>query len=400
VTIVLALCVASAAVNVRLSRVLKLLRRTGWCVRMGRTLFQGRKVRTAVKHKVSQNKSWYVDVVGNFDLDLTYISSTVIVPTDCWKEVLYRNRLADVVRFFKTRHPGSFRIYNACPECSYQPTGFRNVDGTVKLFDIRDHTPPTMNQFVEFLTDAHEFLTKAHESAVIAVHCKGGKGRTGSLVCAWLLFSRNFSPDQALSYFANKRTDQFANKLCGVETPLQVRYVHQVHKYLQSTRCWDIGGPPPHLGTPTRITLTALHFEGGLIAQPAKMGRLKVLVQCGGVNISRLVKETGYFEADVMSIPLNGVVVGGDVRVSVFTEKGLKGISALNAIKDSSNAYDARGITLFFLFHTDFLDVTLTDGSSDPSAVERLDKAHKNVKKGKHAAGSSAVLHYGIMAPF
>jgi len=225
------------------------------------------------------------------------------------------------------------------------------------------------------------------------------------------LFFQKLSPDQALEHFAIERTDQYVDKLCGVETPSQVRYVHQLYKHLQSKHRWDVGGPPPPLGTPTRITLKALHLEGGLIAQPAKMGRFKVLVQCGGVNISDLVEETDYHEADVPSIPLNGAVVGGDVRVSVFTEKGLKGFSALDAICSSSNAYDARGITLFFLFHTDFLDVTPTDGNTGPSAVEgsqpgqfrvgveHLDKAHKKAKKGKHAPGSSAVLHY-VKEPF
>jgi len=170
----------------------------------------------------------------------------------------------------------------------------------------------------------------------------------------------------------------------------------------------DIGGPPPPLGTPTRITLKALHFQDGLIAHPAKMGRLKVLVQCGGANISDLVEETVYFEADVTSVPLNGAVVGGDVRVSVFKEKGLKGTSTLDAIKSASSAYDARRIALFFLFHTDFLHLAPSEGNANSWAVEpgkfrvgveHLDRAHKGVKKGKHAAGSSVVLDYAEAQP-
>merc|ERR1719362_2580578 len=266
-----------------------------------------------------------------------------------------------------------------------------------------------MNQFVEFLTDAHEFH-QGLEGGVIAVHCKGGKGRTGSLICAWLIFFRKLQPDQAMYLFARNRTDEHVNdkKLCGVETPSQVRYIRQLHTYLESTGCRDSGGPPPPLGTPIRITLKSLHFEDGLIAHPAKMGRIKVLVQCGGVNVSDLVQETDYFEADVASIPLDDSVVGGDVRISVFAEKGLKGMSALDAIKSSSNAYNARGIKLFFLFHTDFLDLTLSHGSTTPKAVEpgkfrvgveHLDRPHKKIKKGTHVAGSSAVLHYEIAQP-
>jgi len=177
VTIIIALCVASAVVNARLSRVQRLLRRTGWCVRLCRTLCQGRKLSTAAKHKVTQNKSRYVDLAGNFDLDLTYIkkNTTVIamsVPTDDCIRGLYLNRLADVVRFFETKHSSSFRIYNACwPEYAYPVTGIEKAGGQVVRYQIQDHTPPTMNQFVEFLMDAHKFQQEL-ESAVIAVHCK------------------------------------------------------------------------------------------------------------------------------------------------------------------------------------------------------------------------------------
>jgi len=335
------------------------------------------------------------------------------MPTESCVKSGFRNRLKDVVRFFSTRHPEGFRIYNACPEYPYPDTGFVNAGGKVVHFQIQDHTPPTMAQFVEFLTDVYGFRQEVR-SSVIAVHCKGGKGRTGSLICSWLIFWRRLQPDKALYFFARNRTDEHIdnNKLCGVETPSQVRYIYQLHKYLQSKGFWDTAtppsGPPPPLGIPTRISVTALHFEDGLIAHPAKMGRIKVLVQCGGVNISDLVQETDYFEADVVSIPLNGAVVGGDVRISVFAEKGLKGMSALDAIKSSSNAYNARGIKLFFLFHTDFLDLTLSHDSTTPKAVEpgkfrvgveHLDRAHKKVKKGTHAAGSSAVLHYEIAQP-
>ena len=42
---------------------------------------------------------------------------------------------------------------------------------------------------------------------VIAVHCKGGKGRTGTMLCAWLLKSRAFQkPEEALNHFSARRT--------------------------------------------------------------------------------------------------------------------------------------------------------------------------------------------------
>ena len=70
----------------------------------------------------------------------------------------------------------------------------------------------------------------------LAVHCRGGKGRTGSFCCAWLLYSRECDDaDDALALFALERTELSLGKkkLQGVETPSQRRYVQYVHTLLQ-----------------------------------------------------------------------------------------------------------------------------------------------------------------------
>ena len=42
---------------------------------------------------------------------------------------------------------------------------------------------------VAFCADVHEFMKESPDN-VIAVHCKGGKGRTGTMICSWLLYTR------------------------------------------------------------------------------------------------------------------------------------------------------------------------------------------------------------------
>jgi len=257
---------------------------------------------------------------------------------------------------------------------------------------------------MEFLRDARE-LTDSSEHSIIAVHCRGGKGRTGSLCCAWLLYSKTeLDAEKALAAFAKRRTDRRrSKKLCGVETPSQVRYVRQLAEHLKSNGCHrDLPGLAPLCPKPA-IKLQALDFKNGLIAKPLRMGPLRVLVQCGGANVSEYVLETASVDAATQSISLDNVAVCGDVRVSVFEDLG-GDFSAFDAMTSATNVIKAKGLVLLFLFHTNFLHLhaASVDCNSHDAVqheqfavpVEQLDKAHKNVKRGKHAAGSSVVLNF------
>ena len=71
--------------------------------------------------KISQNKMRYVDKKNGFDLDLTYITPRVIAMSfpSVGLMALYRNPIAEVVRFFTAKHSTAYRIYNLCSERKY-----------------------------------------------------------------------------------------------------------------------------------------------------------------------------------------------------------------------------------------------------------------------------------------
>ena len=49
----------------------------------------------------------------------------------------------------------------------------------------------------------------ADDRNVVAVHCKGGKGRTGTMICILLVeFGVFRDADQSLEYFGQRRTDR------------------------------------------------------------------------------------------------------------------------------------------------------------------------------------------------
>lgn len=78
-----------------------------------------------------------------------------------------------------------------------------------------------LRDLVDFCEDVHEWMEK-DERNVIAVHCKGGKGRTGMMVAAWLVRSGQ-QAQQSLAYFRERRTDRsLGSKNQGVNTPSQV----------------------------------------------------------------------------------------------------------------------------------------------------------------------------------
>jgi phosphatidylinositol-3,4,5-trisphosphate 3-phosphatase/dual-specificity protein phosphatase PTEN len=133
-------------------------------------------------------------------------------------EGVYRNPLISVKKFFDRYHPGCYRLYNLCSEREYDPIKF---DNRVARFPFDDHNPPTLKLIVDFCEDVQKFLGE-DEKNVVAVHCKAGKGRTGVMICCWLLHNKAHpDSDSALKFYGDKRTKNGK----GVTIPSQRRYI-------------------------------------------------------------------------------------------------------------------------------------------------------------------------------
>lgn len=74
-----------------------------------------------------------------------------------------------------------------------------------------------------------DFLRQSDKN-VVAIHCNHGKGRTGTIICCFLLYCGQFTESSnAMIYYAKKR---FEREGLGVTQPCQIRYINYFHELL------------------------------------------------------------------------------------------------------------------------------------------------------------------------
>jgi len=266
-----------------------------------------------VRKLVSLKKRRFVG--DGFDLDLTYITPRVIAmgfPSE-GAEGVYRNPMSEVVSFLETRHREHYMVYNLCSERSYEAAKFSN---RVRLFPFDDHTPPPLRMILAMCANVKQFLDEDDEN-VVAIHCKAGKGRTGTMICAYLLFSREFATaDGALDWFAFMRT----HNRKGVTIPSQIRYVHYTEKILPLLSDFRHPRLPPantylrsvHLSCVPSFDSRGscdpyLQVHGGFLGADVVL----LTVHCDAPTFTAVPVPTGHFECGYLELE-------GDFKVIVF----------------------------------------------------------------------------------
>eukprot|EP01133_Synstelium_polycarpum_P004213 gene4213-4908_t len=156
-------------------------------------------------------------------------------PADTSVHKVFRNDINHVYTFFEGYHKDHWRIFNVAQEISYKHT---KLGGNVEVVGFEDHSPPPFLLMIHIIDQIHKWMN-ADPLNVVAVHCKAGKGRTGTIISAYLIsvlkidaydiFST--SPDtltSTIQFFNSRRSD---NAEC-VTVPSQKRYIGYYLTYL------------------------------------------------------------------------------------------------------------------------------------------------------------------------
>ncbi|XP_065197082.1 phosphatidylinositol 3,4,5-trisphosphate 3-phosphatase and dual-specificity protein phosphatase PTEN-like [Sycon ciliatum] len=259
-----------------------------------------------LKHAVSKKKRRFVE--DGFDLDLSYITPWIIAmgfPAEKIEGV-YRNHMDEVVRFLQVKHADHYRVYNLCSERSYDHNKFH---GRVASFPFDDHNAPPFETIEDFCKDVHDFLRLSGENTV-AIHCKAGKGRTGVMICAYLLHITDVSNfefstiRETLELYGEQRTDNGK----GVTIPSQWRYVHY-YGFLVKKRL---------VYSPTNLLLKSIIIEG--IPRFSNDCPMYFTVTQRNLKIgeSTVYNAKRHGQGNCVDMPLSPVLVCGDIKIEFF----------------------------------------------------------------------------------
>ncbi|XP_076755998.1 phosphatase and tensin-like protein isoform X3 [Xylocopa sonorina] len=265
------------------------------------------KMTNRIKGMVSKRRKRFTE--DGFNLDLTYIRDNLIAmgfPAEKLEGV-YRNHIDDVVKFLEFKHKDHYKIYNLCSERSYD---FKKFKQRVATYAFDDHNPPMLDQIRPFCEDVHEWLSR-HPENVAVVHCKAGKGRTGVMVCCYLLHIKQFpTATDALNYYGTQRTHDRK----GVTIPSQRRYVDYYATLVQEGLNYQ----------PVTLLLRKIQLDPAPIFHGGQ-GYLHCVISESKKKI---------FSSDIVevrkgmrsvSIPLkHNVALTGDIRVDFFNRPKMK----------------------------------------------------------------------------
>ncbi|KAL6055483.1 Telomerase protein component 1 [Balamuthia mandrillaris] len=276
---------------------------------------------TQIRTLVSGDKRRVRDETLDLDLDFTYVAPRIIAmgfPAEALLEQAYRNRIEEVSMYLEREHAGHYLVFNTS-EKHYDPNHFRNH---VVFIGWPDHHAPPLHRQLRLCERMLDWLEGDSRNTAV-IHCKAGKGRTGTAISSYFLYCGMYDhPAEAMYHFAIKRSAS-AN---GVTVPSQIRYVKYLSKLLKGKM------PTQVLRTPRQLYITKIILEPIADVDMVKGGifpRVEVLYMdpLKAVHIPICMIKAGRrykskWDRNVV-IDMERVLVEGDILIRIFNKRDL-----------------------------------------------------------------------------
>jgi len=152
-------------------------------------------------------------------------------PSSVWPRKAYRNPVNHLVAFLDKKHGQEWAIFEFRAEGTGYPD--EEVYNRVHHFPWPDHHPPPFAIIPNLMAAMRNWLQadmkEEGKQRVAVVHCKAGKGRSGTVACSYLISQEGWRMEDALKRFTLRRMrNGFGD---GVSIPSQLRWVRYVDKW-------------------------------------------------------------------------------------------------------------------------------------------------------------------------
>jgi protein-tyrosine phosphatase len=163
-------------------------------------------------------------------LDLCYVTDNIIAtsgPGATYPQVAYRNPLKDLVKFLDSKHGDKWAIWEFRAEGTGYPDS--EVYGRVWHYPWPDHHPPPFALIPLIMGSMRKWLKDDEaDGRVVVVHCKAGKGRSGTISCSYLISEEGWTPEDAMNRFTERR---MRPGFVGISIPSQRRWITYVDRW-------------------------------------------------------------------------------------------------------------------------------------------------------------------------
>ncbi|KAL8827142.1 MAG: hypothetical protein Q9191_003371, partial [Dirinaria sp. TL-2023a] len=163
---------------------------------------------------------------------LKFLSDLVIAtsgPSSTYPQRAYRNPTDALVKFLDYKHGANWAIWEFRAEGTGYPDS--EVYGRIRHYPWPDHHPPPFALIPNIMASMRDWLKglDVPKDRVVVVHCKAGKGRSGTVACSYLISEENWTAKDALARFTQRRMRSGFG--AGVSIPSQMRWIGYVDEW-------------------------------------------------------------------------------------------------------------------------------------------------------------------------